>query len=156
LANAHAETRDDQLRKVAREARSRGEQAPNEHSACEDETARARIGQPPERKSKDRVEQREDGAKEAKRRVAQSPLAADTFADAADDLAVEEVHEVDREQNDQRVDGAGLHLPGGSEREALGGDYRIGDASRGRNRVSTWVRCQTARAFRDVVDLLAG
>ncbi len=56
-----------------------------------------------ERKPDDGVEQREHRAEQAERRVAQSPLPPDSLADAADDLAIEEVHQVDRKQHDQRV-----------------------------------------------------
>src|SRR5262249_26791859 len=57
-----------------------------------------------------RVEQREDGAEQPERRVAERPLTANAFADPADDLAVEEVHQVDREEHDERVRGSG-HRP---------------------------------------------
>ena len=66
------------------------------------------VRQPAERQADDRVEQREDGAEQAERRVAEAPLAADPFADAADDLAVEEVHQVDGEEHDERVLGPAI------------------------------------------------
>ena len=55
----------------------------------------AAIREPAERHADERVEQREDRAEHAERRVAEPPLAPDPFADPAEDLAVEEVHQVD-------------------------------------------------------------
>src|SRR5262249_23861415 len=67
------------------------------------------VGETPEREADDRVEEREDGAEQPERGVAQRPLAPDALADAADDLTVEEVHQVDGEQHDERVDRSRSH-----------------------------------------------
>ena len=145
FSNADAEAGDDELREVAREAGRGGQQAPDEYAAGQDEAARARVREPAERQAKDGVEQREHGAEEAQRRVAQPPLAADALSDAADELAVEEVHEVDREEHDQRVDGAGrgaAHrcILGGSEWEPLGRNHRVGDTPPGGNCIDAGIR----------------
>ena len=75
----------------------------------EDLPARHLVGQPAERQPDDGVEEREDGAEQPERGVAERPFAPDAFADAAQQLAVEEVHQVDREEHDERVPGTG-HL----------------------------------------------
>src|SRR5262249_14787181 len=75
----------------------------------EDAAALLAIGQPAERQTDDRIQEGEHGAEQSERGIAQGPLAADAFRDAADDLAVEEVHQVDREQHDERVDGPWSH-----------------------------------------------
>src|SRR5204863_8775826 len=103
LADADPEPRDDELREAARNARRRGQQAPDEDAARENAAADAAIRHPSERQSDHGVQEREDGAEQAERRVAERPLAPNSFADAADDLAVEEVHQVDREQDSERV-----------------------------------------------------
>ena len=40
---------------------------------------------------------------QTERRVAETPLTPDAFPDAADDLAVEEVHQVNRKQDDECI-----------------------------------------------------
>src|SRR5207247_84221 len=60
-------------------------------------------GQLTEWKTEDCVQQSEYGTEQTERRVAQAPLTPDPFSHSADDLAVEEVHEVDRKENDQCV-----------------------------------------------------
>src|SRR5581483_3320274 len=85
------------------------ERAPDEHAAGENRAAFFPIGQTAERKAEHGVEQREDGAEQAERGVAEAPFAPNPFADAADDLAVEEVHQVDREEHDEGVERARGH-----------------------------------------------
>ena len=83
-----------------------GEQAPEKDTARQNLPPLFLVRQAAERQADDGVEEREDRAEQPERRVAEAPLAADAFADAADDLAVEEVHQVDGEQHDERVHSA--------------------------------------------------
>ena len=105
LADADAEARDDQLRKAAGEAGRRGQQAPDEDARRENLAALDPVRQPPERQPDHGVEQGEDGAEQAEGGVAERPLPPDALADAAEQLAVEEVHQVDREEHGERVSG---------------------------------------------------
>ena len=64
------------------------------------------IGQPTERYADQRIEERERGAERAECRIAETPLAPNLFADRSENLAVEEVHQVDGEEYRERVTGA--------------------------------------------------
>src|SRR5207247_10233724 len=112
LADADAEPCGDELREVARDARDRSQQTPQEDAGREDFPPFSTIGQPAERQANDRVQQREDRAEQAERRVAERPLAADALGDAADDLAVEEIHQIDRKEYDEREGGPGSQQNG--------------------------------------------
>ena len=106
FADADAETRDNQLRERARETGRRRQQTPDEDAERENLSPRDLVRQPAERQPDHGVEQGEDGPEQAERGVAQPPLASNAFADAAEQLPVEEVHQVDREQHGERVPGA--------------------------------------------------
>ncbi len=66
-----AETGHDQLAEVPRNARSRREHAPDEHAAREQLPPLEPVRQSAQRKPDDGVEEREDGAEQSERRVAE-------------------------------------------------------------------------------------
>jgi hypothetical protein len=103
FTHADAQARHDHLREVPREAGDGGEQAPHEDAPAQDQAPVLAVGQSSERHAHERVEQRERGAEQAQRGVAQRPFLAHVLADRAQDLAVEEVHQVDEEQHGERV-----------------------------------------------------
>jgi hypothetical protein len=111
LADADAEPRGDQSREAARKAGRRPQQAPHEHAGRKNLPALDLVGQSSERQSDHGIQQREDRAEEAERGIAEPHLTPDAFADAADDLTVEEVHQVDGEQHRERVAGTRHRLP---------------------------------------------
>src|SRR5262249_8522328 len=128
FADADAEPRGRELREISRDAGRGGQETPNEDAAGEHAPAVGSIGQPAERQPDDGVQEREDGGEQAERRVAQAPLAPDAFADAANELAVEEVHQVDREEDRQPVDRRRRDAPDGRGRPRRGGRGRKGKA----------------------------
>ena len=73
----------------------------------------------PSGKPDDGVQQREHGAEQTERGVAEAPFPPDPLTHAADDLAVEEVHEVDGKQHDERVSRSRGRAAG------LGGVHRL-------------------------------
>ena len=109
FADADAEARGDELTEIARKARRCRERAPDEHARRQDDPTRLAVRQPAERKAEHGIQQREDRAEQSEGGVAEPPFAPDALTDAADDLAVEEVHEVDGEENHQRVEGGWSH-----------------------------------------------
>ena len=93
----------------------------------------AAIRQPSERHADERVEQREGGAERAERRVAEAPLAPNLLADRPEDLAVEEVHQVDGEQHRERVGRARTARAAGCDSDCqapLHQDLRTGSVRR--------------------------
>jgi hypothetical protein len=59
----------------------------------------ATIGEPSERDTNHRIQQRERGSQRAKRRVAKVSLPTNLFANRSEDLAVEEIHQVNGEEH---------------------------------------------------------
>ena len=89
--------------KLRARPRHGGQQTPHEHAGRQNHATGFVIRQAAERQPDHGVEQREHRSEQAERGVAERPLAPDSFADAADDLAVEEVHQVDRKEHDECV-----------------------------------------------------
>src|SRR5204863_3596359 len=87
----------------SRHAGERGEKTPDEDTAGQQLLARHPVAETPQRHAGKRVEQREGCAERAERAVAQVPLLADRLSDGAADHAIEKIHRVDGEEDEERV-----------------------------------------------------
>src|SRR5207244_5730046 len=101
VPEADAEASDKERTEMGREARRGRQRDPDQHARRQDDPTRRAVRQPAERKAEHGIQQREDRAEQSEGGVAEPPYAPDALTDAADDLAVEEVHEVDGEENHQ-------------------------------------------------------
>ena len=106
LADTDEQPHAEQLPEALRDARQPGEDTPGEHAACQDATTVAAIGEPSERHADNGIEKGEGRAERAQRGVGEGPFATHGFADRPQQLAIEEVHQVDEEQHRERVAGA--------------------------------------------------
>ena len=129
LADADADARRGELAEAAREARERRHQAPEGEADRDQRAPVPDVGEPPERNAEDRVEDGEGGAvEEADLGVAHAEVGFDVLGQDRDDLAVEEVEDVDEHQHAEQV-------------------IRVGAADLGRG-LGLAVRCGRARLAR--------
>jgi hypothetical protein len=118
LADAHADPRDREVAEAPREARGRGHHAPGGAAHGDDRAPDAPVGEARDRDAGEGVEHREGAAgQEAHRRVGDAELAADRLDQDREDLAVDEVEDVDDEQEPE--DPARLGPPGRGRCRAL-------------------------------------
>ena len=106
FADPDAETNDEQLPEIARQAGGRRQQAPGEHADHKDTLTAGAVSQPAERNADEGVEQREGRAERTKCGVAEAPFTPNPFPDRSEDLAVEKIQQVDGEEHRKRVAGA--------------------------------------------------
>ena len=106
FTHAHADTGEGELGEAGGEARECGHQAPEPEAGRDHGAAVADIGQQPQGNAEDRVEDREGRAvEEAELRVAHPEISLDPFGQNGEDLAIDEVEDVDDDKDGESQPG---------------------------------------------------